>query len=156
MADKMSAAREELEDNDTSQDIEELEKKLQSFKERFDDTGWQDCDEFKEMFVDADMREVLDRCGVKVTTESGIEWLFRSIDRDADGRLTWEEFHEAFTNIGRHNDKAAALRELLWIEGKVQKVDKLLEAQEQDSPHGKLDVAGLWDRQLDDVHARSS
>jgi len=156
MADKMAAARAEMEEEANDENVEELDAQLEKFHMRF--KGDQvDCEGFCEMIAEPEMAQVLDRCGVKVTSDDGRRWLFRSIDRNGDGTLTWSEFYEALKDIGNHRDKSAALRELLWMEGKVMRLDKRLENEHRrEGAAVHHDPAHLWERQLDDVHARAS
>lgn len=156
MADQMADAREEMDAEDQCKGSEEIETMLQRFQQRFQDEPVT-CDDFVEMLSDGNMAEVLDKCGVKVNSEPGMRWLFRAIDRNGDGSLTWEEFHEAFTDIGSHRENAAALREVLWLEGKVMRLDRRLEEEAKERARfGKLGAREIWEAQLSDVHVRSS
>lgn len=156
MADKMAAARAEMEEEENNGDVEELDAQLKKFHSHF--RGDQvDCNKFCRIVAEPEMAQVLDRCGIRVMTDAGRHWLFRSIDRDGDGTLTWSEFHEALKDIGNHRDKSAALRELLWMEGKVTRLDKRLEDEHRREGAGvHQDPADVWERELDDVHARAS
>lgn len=151
MADKLSQAREKA--SDDADNIEEaINSQLKEVEDRF--AGGPLCPgEFREIILEENMVAALEKCGLKLSAKDEQDWLFRSIDRDGDGKLTWGEFKDALTHISKYAKPDQALREVMWLEGCVIRLDRTLRAEENgQGPRTQAD----WEQRLDSVRARSS
>jgi len=148
MADKMKAARgdqEEAEREDEAARYRRLLAGLRKVFEEGDASG--DClldkEEFEEILSRADVLEDLGTCGVNVAAH-GLDDLWKCLDVDMDGRLTWGEFSKGLFQLT--NEVSA--KDIMWLEGSVMKLDACLKEAGIGEPQ--------FDSRLDGLHSRAS
>lgn len=158
MADKMASAREEMDEQKTSP--EETMVRLEQFRHLYAKAEGLSKSDFSEMVTKPDVAEFLEDYGVKLHCEAARDWLFRSIDTTGDGRLTWDEVARFFKEISKHTEAGSALKELMWMEGTLARLDHLLaDDQARRATKREATAAGekeVWEAKLDDVHDRAS
>jgi len=147
MAEKMGSAREEEEES-ASLTVDQLEKLLDEVRPNFPQEL--DKETFTDLVESPTVQDILDKCDLKISGPESCAWLFRAIDRNQDETLSWDEFANAIRDIGANKDPNDALREVLWMERQITKMNMLLE---QD----KIDPAWEdWTTHLNDVQSRST
>lgn len=147
MAEKMGSARSEEEENDNLT-IKELEEKLEAARSDFPQDL--DVEQFTDMVMSPHIQEIFEKCDLKISGKDSCAWFFKAIDRDQNGILSWDEFEAACRDIGSNKDQNDALREVLWMERQIIKMNKLLNNDNVDPAWEE------WTTQLNDVQGRST
>lgn len=108
--------------------------------------------DFEELVRQPKVKEALAKCGLKKMGEGERKWLFKSIDTDNSGNLSWDELTNAFLQISKHSSSVASPLEIMKLEGVLVRLDRTLSSLKKDREDGTVG----WDHQLDQVHARAS
>lgn len=153
MAQKMNEARKDIDAKAARREVK-IARFLAACEAHFEDEAL-DWDGFQEFCGEPQVVKLARLCGIRLLNQqSQKEWFFYTLDRDLDGQVTFNEFKDAVMLITNYQDRAEVLREVMWMEGDLLKMRKILNARDwYEEPQTPRDV---FEHELSAVHDRAS